>query len=1041
MRKKGENNIYHRKVAENAKYWLSCPPVPFKITGKYLPVLGLNKTTELLKFVYQKAYCHDPFLLTSGPLLPVWCLLPRPGVNVFYLDIIERLYRSKYLSVGIFESWMALNAGRYQLGVNPSLLSLWKERIEFIQTIDSVTIQQLLDKGAGVRSRNRDNQIRLNYDELLLKDCVHVRYFKIFKCRSHKILHVSVRQGVAARAKLKLLNVLFPWTEYEDKQKTNLDLASLATQAIMKGYLTQVNKVLEMYPIGTLNTLVTTTLISALGNSEFERMYVLVMNDKACCMPLYNYGKYYKAISTAVRRTSHWYDGEELGLAQVSMLAYYEMGTGRAAHRTDWDEEYNKRIGPKLPLIDPFSKEDFLIRARKVAEELVPKMFPPHDKWGSWDDFVCQRQSWAQSGSSGGYSVQINGKRVKLNKKSALECIKSETMSKWIYEEEAVLKAVGSDKLELGKDRAIYATNLVDQTITTYVLLPLEKRLSKIDGVISGRTGREEVADIGHRLLKLSQSDECMMVDYKDFNYQHTLEAQWMLFDVVLNEVKKYNNADLTTACTWLRDAQLNQQVNFPNRMGYHQVTQGMYSGCRATNFINTLMNVIYYTTAKEIVKDNTGLVPDNEIHFHQGDDVWISNRSRIWGVTMYDVMIKAGFEFQDSKQLFDRSKAELLRVLYGPDGARGYVMRGAASLVVKPIQNALEVAPQNKATGLTSAIHLLYRRGLSSEGCNVVWWACVPHALRMKLPDGAGVGIPVHIATKRFVDGGLDLGPPGTFAVASTKAPTLPAPRIQSNDLEKAVGMEMTNDWVVHMSKQIKDTFNADKIREKLHAANVCDSLRPKDRVLMLRQLEKDLKIWKDKVASVDWGSISNTRVISDIAGYERESSVLDVLLMRNMKVLNMVVEAGSCAVRDMRMVETIISGISASPFRDLATAKSALGLSTIEAARAALALSDTASARLGLTLLRQIEDRLGSDVLTVILKGIRGAGLSYESQLHPITLSHLCKTATNRAIMSAMQKGIRTQYEWFAELEYWMENVLRYSAHETKLREWSHY
>uniref|UniRef100_A0A182SCS5 Uncharacterized protein n=1 Tax=Anopheles maculatus TaxID=74869 RepID=A0A182SCS5_9DIPT len=259
-------------------------------------------------------------------------------------------------------------------------------------------------------------------------------------------------------------------------------------------------------------------------------------------------------------------------------------------------------------------------------------------------------------------------------------------------------------------------------------------------------------------------------------------------------------------------------------------------------------------------------------------------------------------------------------------EAGQQYVLRAVATLLIKPIQSVLEMAPQNKATALNSQIHLLFRRGLSEDACKILWDALIPRALRIKMPGGGGVGIPVGVAVKDYLKGGLDLGPPMTMAFGGVATQPIPAPVPATQALEKAIPRHMTNDWVAEVSKSIGGAFDAPALAEALHAGNVADSLRPIDRMMSMRRLEKEIKEWKGKIGSLS-GQAMGTRVALALRGAE------DIPAKQIGERLNHTIvcymKSGAEAGRAVAIVDTLMAGIATSPLRDVASARMALKMS----------------------------------------------------------------------------------------------------------------
>lgn len=310
-----------------------------------------------------------------------------------------------------------------------------------------------------------------------------------------------------------------------------------------------------------------------------------------------------------------------------------------------------------------------------------------------------------------------NGTSVSMNKHAYFEHLTTEEMTAWLDSEPRVV-ATASEKYEMSKARAIYGTQPIAYSIASYVLDGIEDRFHNVDGVESGLVDLDYVVAIARRLqnVRKDKRTECTMIDYSNFNYQHTLQAQSLVFELLADspELIRYQ-PDKVRACRWVRDALLNQWCKFPGiRRSEKRVSQRMFSGCRGTNYINTKLNVTYYRVAKRWVEEALRVTPINALNIHQGDDVWITNESRLWAIAMYESMSASGLIFQASKQMFDVNQGEFLRVVYTAQGCQGYLARAVGTLIMKPIQNTDVVSPAERANALNSQIIILLRRGFT---------------------------------------------------------------------------------------------------------------------------------------------------------------------------------------------------------------------------------------------------------------------------------------------------------------------------------------
>lgn len=247
------------------------------------------------------------------------------------------------------------------------------------------------------------------------------------------------------------------------------------------------------------------------------------------------------------------------------------------------------------------------------------------------------------------------------------------------------------------------------------------------------------------------------------------------------------------------------------------KITQGLFSGQRGTNFLNTILNCGYFLTAKRHVAEHLGLYPIELYTIHHGDDVWITNKSPVWAAALYMIMLLTGFKFGWSKQLFDYCRGEFLRVLYTTTGAFGYLGRAIPSFILKPLQGQEVNSPASITVAACDQLSVISRRGLDDAAIASLFNSTIPHTAGAKL-SGHLVQIPIGILRKGFSDGGLDLGLPHTLAVPGVSTAPVPVMATGSVALEAAVPCNMARDWVSIISAKLRIQFNSDAVVEALH-------------------------------------------------------------------------------------------------------------------------------------------------------------------------------------------------------------------------------
>lgn len=909
---------------------------------------------------------------------------------------------------------MAQNAGSYQLGTNNTLLDLWKARLTAYKK-----------KKCSMSWRGKE--VNTKGTAVSLAPCTHHSQSAHAKVKPFKTID---------RAHYKVLNKIFPFSSSADKIKTNFDLASLVTCAIRRGYIKEVNHALSLLPAGTFNCIACSRVVHAIGNPTSPKIHKMLADDKACCLSPDEDVAYFKAISTAIRRTSRWPSGDAASLEEVAQTAYWELASGRTRYLSDWAEEYAHRVLQPLYLkpaywpgvANELSTKVYLEELAPFLDDIMAELIQLNATWTSWEEAVKTRQAWISSGSSGGNKILVEGKEESINKHAYFEEVSDVEMIAWLRKEKARILARASDKMEMGKKRAIYGTGAVDYAIISYLIMHPESKLYQISGVESGLRGVDELRSV-YRRMKLMEDNsrlECTMLDYADFNLQHSLPAQSMVFDSMKRRLQEIGaHEDAIFAAEWASEAMLNQYCRFPHLKGSHKVIQGLFSGVRCTNFLNTILNVAYFRHAQKGVKDSLGLEAVELYNIHQGDDVWITNKSRVWAIALYSYMEKVGYIFQPAKQVFDVCRGEFLRVLYTPAGAHGYLARAIASMIIRPIQGSDIIGPAERATSLNSQIMILYRRGLSQECCSIVWEATVPHALELKLPGHAGVNIPKWYAQKDRISGGLDLGSPGTMAEFSTvTTPAMPAMVANTAVMEKAVGKNMSKAWVSSISSEYQQCFKSDKVVDYIHRTNVLDSLRDVDKVKALRDLAKHLKTWR--IALGDKITIRrDTDIFNKFVCASTSTSVDPVcdMYLQDMKSGHSFKKLPKLHT----MANAIMSAIGTTPFRDLATAKMALGLNSYDTAVMILPMAkDQHAATQAGSALAHIMNNCGQLLVNQVLDGIGGLFPAFEALLNPVCSSWTVQISLEISIKRAVQFGWRTEAQWISGYKETSESML---------------
>nr|QUS52816.1 RNA-directed RNA polymerase [Mute swan feces associated toti-like virus 1] len=906
---------------------------------------------------------------------------------------------------------MEANVPTYNLAGLSKAMGLWNDRKAFISVAEWPSASDFKDEA----------------------------YVSFKRCKYHKTWHAQLRRVPKSRSHIKTLNMCYPFSCDVDKRHTNMDLTSFVFQACRVGLIDKVNRALRFCPLGRYNITATAIAVMTCGTEASEKMLSLWERDRACCLSMKTYPKYCQSIGTALRRNAKWFDRTALSALEVSHLAYWDLPIGRHLNVSDWPEEARKRNEDVTHIKDPWTGGHIYNEIQAECVDILRPAVVGTRAWMSWKEFCDQRQNWVSSGSSGGAKFVVDGEVLHLKKRAYFDSITTSEMMKWLYSA-PIIQAKGSEKYEMGKARPIYGTQPLDYAIMAYVIQPIEARMSRIEGVEQGLTGFDEMAAMKRRAVLVDDPYvECTMVDYADFNFQHTPRAQAEVFRALLILLKEtgHSETDLLTATKWCADALENQWSYFPHQKENVKINQGLFSGVRGTNFINTVLNIAYFNVAARKVKERLGLRPIDLYHLHLGDDVWLSNRSRLWAGALYTVMLAMGFEMRASKQLFDRAVGEFLRVRYVQGDARGYLMRAVGTTLMRPVQSEELGLPHEMAVGLNNQVQLLVRRGLDLKTAGAVWWGTVKHALSIPMPRGGGISIPMAAVMRSVSDGGLDLGPPGTVAMPATRIAPLPVAALTLDELASELPSHMSEAWLDVVSSQIKTKFNRAAVNRALHVANVSGSQRPIDKVLNRRQVERSVKKW---MKNSTLGSVG--RVYQELNPKNSMLPSGKVALRGALQTLRGVTKDMKNYSSKPSTLATIAQAVAASPFKDVSTARRALGVGVLEAVRVCLSLCPNKGlAASASSVVEHLSSDMSPEIAREVIGGMEPFGSSYNCLLHPVLLSWLLSRADDLAYLDGCDMRLKNVEDWRSLVRQWRDACISVAIDDKQLISMSKY
>jgi len=450
------------------------------------------------------------------------------------------------------------------------------------------------------------------------------------------------------RIAIKVLNKWFPPTSETDNKHMTTHISSLVYNCLHRptemvklfsavGHSTTttpkrtgqyLNYLLKNIPVCTPQALVIATVIPCMWpNSNNDSDALLGISQSGILQRnSVSLKKSLSYLSTFMRRTQLDMHGESVTVEQLSVAAYLEMHFGRSNNNSDWPKEIanrtsgtyhiseshpdkvlpnnnlvtEKRWSGYTNILDlPKDKPDprFYDKLERELLILCKPLIKKRNITENFQSFFKRRNDWMSSGSSGGYSVdvdvikggQVKKSKVRLGKRAWGENVKFSTMWYELYKAKPVEKSIASEKKE-HKPRAIYGVNPEHYFINTYATMGFEERLHLIPGLEKGLTGLSDVAaQVKRTMITSDPLTECTMMDHADFNIIHSPTAMAILFKVFAAIGEEAGACrDWIRANEYIAESKFDMRCSYPNGRGnFLHVKQGMFSGTRSTDLIN----------------------------------------------------------------------------------------------------------------------------------------------------------------------------------------------------------------------------------------------------------------------------------------------------------------------------------------------------------------------------------------------------------------------------------------------------------------------
>lgn len=662
--------------------------------------------------------------------------------------------------------------------------------------------------------------------------------------------------------------------------------------------------VFRCVPIGAPSQRALIFLLNGMNGASSAYAVKCLVNG-TCNGPIGTVTKRLKHLSNMGRQLS-WLPGSgTLSQDEVAASAYAELSSGRGLNKSDWAQEIKNRCtatghvgivredrlgmwvpGQKVGMSEDGNSDavtEYYAKLRSTLRPLLSKLMNAQTvKDEALEQFWLRRHEWVTAGSASGVtlshlkpdrftnSTDEAGKplnRTKLAKLAKIRVSKRVWADHTSYKQiRQVLEGIpeevagASEKYENGKSRAIYGVGPMHYTINSYATAGLEGRMHLLEGCEKGKEGVGQFLVEQYKCRQTNDVEyECSMFDYADFNIQHTPKSQAIIFEEMARIARHQGyHKDKIDAFDWLAKAKYNMRFTVPGDSKEYHVKQGMFSGTRSTDFINTLLNLCYFKIARAEVYRKYGVSPVDLYNVHQGDDVWISNKNALWARLVYYELNNQGFVFQLNKQMFGPGRGEFLRTLYHDGQASGYLNRMLANYILRPVQNDQIDDVFQAASMFRSSFDILHKRKMDDRITRLLWLDMVHHWMVVRAQSDEGrdkkpwrVPTPLLLAPSSV--GGLAVPPPGFSTYGVDGATTLSAmPQVNwavSSELRSMEG-EATSDWIKYVSPTAYSRYKKMKIktmaiRDVSHASNYYALARASSYVQGKARYKQDMALW----------------------------------------------------------------------------------------------------------------------------------------------------------------------------------------------------
>ncbi|AKJ26314.1 putative RNA-dependent RNA polymerase [Magnaporthe oryzae virus 3] len=315
------------------------------------------------------------------------------------------------------------------------------------------------------------------------------------------------------------------------------------------------------------------------------------------------------------------------------------------------------------------------------------------------------RWAWAVNGAHSGHVSRVVPRiprppgMLREHRRAWLECVETDPRPYWTGH----TFVSGSKKLESGKTRAIFACDTLSYLAFEHLLGPVERRWRHSRVILD--PGKGGHAGMAFRIAAAkARAGINMMLDYDDFNSQHSNKTMRILFEELIS---------VTGYPPHLAGPLLNSFEHSDIYVGDRKIGRSLgtlMSGHRGTTFINTCLNFVYLRL----------VLGDEIMHslpsVHVGDDVYLGARTYEQAGRICRLIKKSPLRMNPVKQSVGHVSSEFLRNSASGRSVRAYFARGVAGIVAGNWVTERALSPPDAITAMVSSARTLANRSLNQN-------------------------------------------------------------------------------------------------------------------------------------------------------------------------------------------------------------------------------------------------------------------------------------------------------------------------------------